>query len=431
MAVAPKLKIEPLTVSALTAQLRGLVEGRFPSVWVAGEVSNFTRAASGHWYFTLKDAGAQLKAAMFRGFNLRMKFDPKDGLEVIARGRLTVYDPRGDYQLIVEEIQPKGIGAAELALRQLKEKLLAKGYFDPRRKRPLPRYPRRVGLIASLSGAAIRDMVELFAQRWPLTELIIRPSRVQGEGAAAEIAAALRMLNHFHSTRELPLHAIVIGRGGGSTEDLWAFNEEIVADAVFNSVVPVVSAVGHEIDVTIADLVADARAETPSAAVVALTPDRREMAAGILEMRTRLYESVERRLELANQRVEQLAARPAFRRPLQRVRDLEQRLDTAAERMARAANQRVVRTSTQLTALAARLESLSPLNVLTRGYSLTQTPDGKLVHAAEDVKPGDVIITRVAAGKIVSHVASVEGSQVESSQINEGHGGRPPATPII
>jgi len=431
MAVAPKLKIEPLTVSALTAQLRGLVEGRFPSVWVAGEVSNFTRAASGHWYFTLKDAGAQLKAAMFRGFNLRMKFDPKDGLEVIARGRLTVYDPRGDYQLIVEEIQPKGIGAAELALRQLKEKLLAKGYFDPRRKRPLPRYPRRVGLIASLSGAAIRDMVELFAQRWPLTELIIRPSRVQGEGAAAEIAAALRMLNHFHTTRELPLHAIVIGRGGGSTEDLWAFNEEVVADAVFNSVVPVVSAVGHEIDVTIADLVADARAETPSAAVVALTPDRREMAAGILELRTRLYESVERRLELANQRVEQLAARPAFRRPLQRVRDLEQRLDTAAERMARAANQRVARTSTQLTALAARLESLSPLNVLTRGYSLTQTPDGKLVHAAEDVKPGDVIITRVAAGKIVSHVASVEGPQVESSQINEGHGGRPPTTPII
>lgn len=429
MSAAQKLKPEPLTVSALTAQLRGLVEGRFPSVWVAGEVSNFNRAASGHWYFTLKDAGAQLKAAMFRGFNLRMKFDPKDGLEVIARGRLTVYDPRGDYQLIVEEIQPKGIGAAELALRQLKEKLLAKGYFDPRRKRPLPRYPRRIGLIASLSGAAIRDMVELFAQRWPLTELVIRPSRVQGEGAAAEIAAALRMLNHFHTTRELPLHAIVIGRGGGSAEDLWAFNEEVVADAVFNSVVPVVSAVGHEIDVTVADLVADFRAETPSAAVVALTPDRRELAAGILEMRTRLYECVERRLDLARQRVEQLAARPALRRPLQRVRDLEQRLDAAADRMARAANQRVIRTSTQLAALASRLETLSPLNVLTRGYSLTQTADGKLVHSAADVKLEDVIVTRVAAGKIVSRVASVEGSQVETSQVNEGHGGRPPATP--
>ncbi|WP_439623818.1 exodeoxyribonuclease VII large subunit [Gemmata sp.] len=410
MTAAQKLKPEPLTVSALTAQLRGLIEGRFASVWVAGEVSNFTRAASGHWYFTLKDAGAQLKAVMFRGFNLRMKFDPRDGTEVIARGRLSVYDPRGDYQLIVEEIQPKGIGAAELALRQLKEKLLAKGYFDPRRKRPLPRFPRRVGLIASLSGAAIRDMVELFAQRWPLTELVIRPSRVQGDGAAAEVAAAVRMLNHFHTTRELPLHAIVIGRGGGSTEDLWAFNEEVVADAVFNSVVPVVSAVGHEIDVTVCDLVADFRAETPSAAVVALTPDRREMAAGLLELRTRLYETVDRRLELARQRVEQLAARPALRRPLQRVRDLEQRLDTVAERMERAATARVGQTATQLAALASRLESLSPLNVLTRGYSLTHTPDGKLVRDAAAVRPGDVLVTRVAAGRVVSRVESVEGS---------------------
>jgi exodeoxyribonuclease VII large subunit len=410
MTAAQKLKPEPLTVSALTAQLRGLIEGRFASVWVAGEVSNFTRAASGHWYFTLKDAGAQLKAVMFRGFNLRMKFDPRDGTEVIARGRLSVYDPRGDYQLIVEEMQPKGIGAAELALRQLKEKLLAKGYFDPRRKRPLPRFPRRVGLIASLSGAAIRDMVELFAQRWPLTELVIRPSRVQGDGAAAEVAAAVRVLNHFHTTRQIPLHAIVIGRGGGSTEDLWAFNEEVVADAVFNSVVPVVSAVGHEIDVTVCDLVADFRAETPSAAVVALTPDRREMAAGLLELRTRLYETVDRRLELARQRVEQLAARPALRRPLQRVRDLEQRLDTVAERMERAATARVGQTATQLAALAARLETLSPLNVLTRGYSLTHTPDGKLVRDAAAVRPGDVIVTRIAAGRVVSRVESVEGS---------------------
>lgn len=410
MTAAQKAKPEPLTVSALTAQLRGLIEGRFTSVWVAGEVSNFTRASSGHWYFTLKDSGAQLKAAMFRGFNLRMKFDPRDGTEVIARGRLSVYDPRGDYQLIVEEIQPKGIGAAELALRQLKEKLLAKGYFDPRRKRPLPRFPRRVGLIASLSGAAIRDMVELFAQRWPLTELVIRPSRVQGDGAAAEVAAAVRVLNHFHTTRQLPLHAIVIGRGGGSAEDLWAFNEEVVADAVFNSVVPVVSAVGHEIDVTVCDLVADQRAETPSAAVVALTPDRREMAAGLLELRTRLYESVYRRLELARQRVEQLAARPALRRPLQRVRDLEQRLDTVADRMQRAASARVGQTSAQLAALAARLETLSPLNVLTRGYSLTHTNDGKLVRDAAAVQPGDVLVTRVAAGKVVSRVESVEGS---------------------
>jgi exodeoxyribonuclease VII large subunit len=404
MSAAPKLKQEPLTISALTAQLRGVVEREFNSVWVVGEVSNFTRATSGHWYFTLKDAGAQLRAVMFRGINLRMKFDPRDGLEVLARGRLSVYDPRGDYQLIVEELQPKGIGAAELALRQLKEKVLEKGYFDPRRKRPLPQFPKRVALIASASGAAVRDLIELFAQRWPLTELVICPSRVQGEGAATEIASALRILNRVHTSRKLPLDAIVLGRGGGSTEDLWAFNEEAVADAIFSSVVPVVSAVGHEVDVTVADLVADHRAETPSAAVVALTPDRREMAAGILEVRTRLYEAVERRLELARQRVDQLATRPALRRPLQRIHDLEQRLDDTAERLERAANHYLIQAGAQLASLAAQLETLSPLNVLTRGYSLTRTTSGKLVRSPNDVKPGEVLVTRVAAGEIVSRV---------------------------
>jgi exodeoxyribonuclease VII large subunit len=204
----------------------------------------------------------------------------------------------------------------------------------------------------------------------------------------------------------LPLDAIVLGRGGGSAEDLWAFNEEAVADAVFNSVVPVVSAVGHEIDVTVADLVADHRAETPSAAVVALTPDRREMVAGLLEARTRLAEAVEHRLQLARQRVEQLAARPALRRPLQRVRDLEQRLDDLGERMRRAANQRVIQATEKVAALAARLETLSPLNVLTRGYSLTHTADGRLVRAAADVTPGDVLVTRVASGTIRSRVES-------------------------
>jgi exodeoxyribonuclease VII large subunit len=414
MSAAPKIAIEPLTVSALTAQLKGLIEAKFPSVWVAGEVSNFTRASSGHWYFTLKDAGAQLKAAMFRGFNLRIKFDPKDGMEVLARGRVTVYNPRGEYQLLVEELQPKGIGAAELALRQLKEKLLAKGYFDPARKKRLPKFPRRIGLVASASGAAIRDMIELFAQRWPLTELVIRPSRVQGDGAAAEVAAAVRMLNHFHTTRELLLDAIVVARGGGSTEDLWAFNEEAVATAIFQSVVPVVSAVGHEVDVTIADLVADYRAETPSAAVVALTPDRREMVAGVFEFRARLFEAVEHRLELARQRVEQLATRPALRRPLHRVREFEQRLDDTAERLHRAANQRLIQVTQELASFSARLETLSPLNVLTRGYSLTHTADGKLVRAAGDVKPGDVLVTRVVAGEIASRVESVRGEPVGS-----------------
>jgi exodeoxyribonuclease VII large subunit len=403
MSAAPK-PVEPLTVSQLTAQVRAAVEAKFPAVWVTGEVSNFTRASSGHWYFTLKDATAQIKAAMFRGFNLRMKFDPRDGQEIIARGRLTVYDPRGEYQLLVEEIQPKGLGAAELALRQLKEKLLAKGYFDPKRKRKLPRPPQRVGLVASATGAAVRDMIEVFAQRWPFTEVVVRPTRVQGEGAAPDIAHALKQLNWLHRNERLSFDAIVLGRGGGSTEDLWAFNEELVADAIFASRVPVVSAVGHEIDVTVADLVADYRAETPTAAVVALTPDRREVLAALDALPARMATAAERRLQVARQRLDQLATRAAFRRPLQRIRDLEQRLDDVAARCARAARLRVARAAQKLAEVSARLETLSPLQVLARGYSLTHTNDGQLVRDPGGLRPGDLLITRVAEGVIRSLV---------------------------
>ena len=393
-----------LSVSAITAQIRDLIEGEFASVWVSGEVSNFTRASSGHMYFSLKDAKAQIRAAFFRGSNLRLKFDLRDGMEVFARGRIGVYESRGEYQLYVEEVQPKGVGAADLALRQLKEKLLAKGYFDPRRKKPLPQFPKRVALIASATGAAIRDMIELFAQRWPLTEVIVQASRVQGDGAAQEVAAAVRLLNRVHQAHQLRLDAIVIGRGGGSAEDLAAFNEEVVADAIFQSAIPVVSAVGHEIDVTIADLVADHRAETPSAAVVSLTPNRPEMLAGILDCQIRLRDAIEQRLRQSQNTLDQLATRPVLRRPLQRIRELEQRLDDTANRLRRAAKQRQSAAAEKLAALAAQLETLSPLNVLSRGYSLTRTADGKVVRSPSDVQPGDELVTRVAAGEITSRV---------------------------
>src|SRR5579885_1340570 len=252
--------VKPLSVSAVTTAVKLRLEEHFPELWVAGEVSNFVRAQSGHVYFTLKDATSTLRCVMLRGFALRLKFDPRDGMEVVARGGLSVFAPRGEYQLYVQELLPKGLGAAELALRQLKEKLLKKGYFDPKRKRVLPKYPRRVALIASATGAAVRDMLELLTTRWPVSDVVVRPSRVQGDGAAQDVAASLRMLNHLHKLNHLPLCAIVIGRGGGSSEDLAAFNEECVADAVDESSVSVVSAVGHEIDVSIADLVADYRA---------------------------------------------------------------------------------------------------------------------------------------------------------------------------
>ena len=400
-------------MSQLTAQVRGTLEAKFLSVWVAGEVSNFTRASSGHWYFTLKDATAQIKTVAFRGINLRLRFDLRNGMEIIARGRLTVYEPKGEYQFVVEELQPKGVGGAELALRQLKEKLLAKGYFSPARKRALPRPPQRVGLVASATGAAIRDMIEVFAQRWPFTELIVRPTRVQGEGAAHDVSLAVRQLNWLHRNNKLSFDAIILGRGGGSAEDLWAFNEEAVADAIFNSNVPVVSAIGHETDVTVADLVADHRAETPTAAVVALTPDRRELLASLSDLRERMADAAERRVKFARQRLDQFATRPVFRRPLQRVNDLGQRLDDIGERMARAAKQQLAQAAQQLASLSAQLESLSPLQVLARGYSLTHTDDGRLVRDASALRPGDLLVTRVASGVIRSLVTGTERTEGE------------------
>ncbi len=406
MPVAAKPEREVLTVSGLTAQIRSLLEGEFPSVWVGGEISNFTRASSGHIYFSLKDAKAQIRAAMFRGFNLRLRFDLRDGMDVLARGRLGVYESRGDYQFYVEEIQPKGVGAAELALQQLKQKLLAKGYFDPRRKKPLPRFPRRVALIASPTGAAIRDMIELFAQRWPTAEVIVHPSRVQGPGAAEDVAAAVRALNRVHHTQSLALDAIIIGRGGGSAEDLAAFNEEIVADAIFQSVVPVISAVGHEIDVSVADLVADVRAETPSAAVMALAPDQGEVLDGIREYQKRLASVINQRLVNGKRALDQIATRPVLRRPMHRIRELEQRLDDLSTRLQRAVRQRLAIAQEKMAAMSAQLDTLSPLNVLSRGYSLTRSADGKLVRDAADVRPGDELITRVASGEITSRVES-------------------------
>jgi exodeoxyribonuclease VII large subunit len=269
-------------------------------------------------------------------------------------------------------------------------------------------------------------MIEVFARRWPFTDLVVRPTRVQGDGAAADVAHALKQLNWLHRNERLAFDAIVLGRGGGSAEDLWAFNEERVADAIFASKVPVVSAVGHETDVTVADLVADHRAETPTAAVVALTPDREEVLAALRTLRERMADAADRRLRFARQRLDQFATRPAFRRPLQRIHDAEQRLDDTAARLARAARNRVDQAGQKLAAISARLETLSPLQVLARGYSLTHTNDGQLVRDSRTLKPGDVLITRVAEGVIRSLVTATsvaESTKSEARNPNES----PPA----
>jgi exodeoxyribonuclease VII large subunit len=406
MPVPPNIR--PLTVSRLTTAVKLRLEEHFPEVWVSGEVSNLVRASSGHIYFSLKDAKASLKCVMLRAFAFRLHFDLRDGQEIIAKGGISLYEQRGDYQLYVQQLEPMGVGSAELALRQLKEKLLRKGYFDPNRKRPLPKYPRRIALIASPTGAAIRDMLEILAKRWPMTDVVVKPSLVQGPGAAESLTESVRILSELHVSRRVPLHAIVLGRGGGSSEDLAAFNTEILADAIFESAVPVIAAVGHETDVSIADLVADYRALTPSQAITALCPDRQELMDGLRELDSRLRDAVLHRLQLAKSNVDRLADRPVLRNPLKRIQDQEQRLDELSERMKKAVQRQIVKRGDKLSSLAERLESLSPLNVLKRGYSLTQRADSEqVIRSAADVQPGDELITRVAQGQIVSRVERV------------------------
>lgn len=394
-----------LSVGALTRQIKQLLDASFEQVWVSGEICNLKRASSGHVYLTLRDAEAQLRAVMWRSLAQRLKFDPHDGLEVIARGKLDVYAPHGEYKLVIEELQPKGLGPQELALRQLKEKLFRLGYFDPKRKKPLPAFPRRLALVTSPTGAAVRDMLKVLRSRWPDLEVFVCPVRVQGDGAGADIAAALHRLDRLYGNQALPVDVIVLGRGGGSSDDLSAFNEEVVAQAIFKCRVPVVSAVGHEIDTTIADLVADRRAATPTEAATLIVPDRGQVESDLADLWDRLRDGLNQRLALARQRLEDLAARRVFRQPLQRIREEEQRLDDRADRLHRAARQRLDRSRLQLTALADRLQTLSPLNVLGRGYSLTRTEaDGAVVRDPRQVRPGQRVVTHLQHGRLLSRV---------------------------
>jgi exodeoxyribonuclease VII large subunit len=385
-----------------------MIEEAYSQVWVEGEVSNLARPSSGHIYLTLKDEEAPLRAVIYRGVALRMRFDLKDGLGVIARGRLILYLPRGEYQLQIEEIQQKGIGPLEEAFRQLREDLFRRGYFDPGRKKPLPRIPRRVVLVTSATGSAVRDMLEVLGRRWPAVEVWICPVRVQGEGAALEIATAIERLNHLSRAAGCAIDVLLLGRGGGSIEDLWPFNEEIVADAIYRSAIPIVTGIGHEDDLTIADLVADVRALTPTEAAERTVPNRADVLEwlGGLELRCRTLLS--RRLELARTRLDDLAGRRCFRLPLDRLRDEERGLDEWSERLRRALQQRLQQAQQKLEATAARLEGLSPLNVLARGYSLTRKEeDQTLLTDAQQVQSGDRLVTRLRQGQIVSRVEEV------------------------
>jgi exodeoxyribonuclease VII large subunit len=418
-ALLPPAGVRIYTVGELTRAVKELIEEAHPSVWVEGEVSNLARPVSGHVYLTLKDDEAPLRAVLYRGIALRLRFDLRDGMKVVVRGRLSVYERRGEYQLLIEEVHPKGIGPLELAFRQLKEKLSVLGYFDPARKKPLPRFPRRIALVTSGTGSAVRDLLEVLARRWPATPVWVCPVRVQGEGAAAEIAAALTLLNQIGSPEQFPaggapsgtapIDVLVLARGGGSLEDLWPFNEEIVARAIFASAIPVVTGVGHEDDLTIADLVADLRALTPTHAAQQVVPDRTEMLDALDAVLARLRALLANHLELARTRLEHLASRPCLRRPNEPIRERRLRLEEWAERLRRAAGSRLERAGVSLDSLAARLEAVSPLKVLARGYSLTRRLDDKsVVRGPDGVRAGDWLVTQVQAGRIVSRVESVQ-----------------------
>lgn len=388
-----------MTISELTSQIRATLQSDFADVALTGEISNLARPRSGHVYFNLKDDGAQIRAVMWKTTANRVAFEVENGLAVKAWGSVEVYAPRGEYQVIVRRIEPDGMGALDLAFRQTVARLEAEGLFDPDRKRSLPRFPSRIVVVSSPTGAAIRDFVQVAARRWPSAEILIAPAKVQGIGAAEEIAQAIALAN-----RVADADFVVLARGGGSLEDLWAFNEEIVARAIFVSRLPVVSAIGHEVDVTVSDLVADVRALTPTDAASRCVPDVADVRMSLDAMGARMARAVSEPVKRARLRLSTFQDRAA--------RALQLRLDRAQtelvrlqERASCAIQNNIDRKRDALARIAAQLEALSPLKVLTRGYSITLKADGQtVVRGSQDVKPGDVIVSRVASGTITSRV---------------------------
>jgi exodeoxyribonuclease VII large subunit len=433
------------TVGELAMRIKAQLEDQFPAVWVEGEISNLRTPSSGHAYFTLKDDTAQLRCVLFRGRGRRVAFQPEDGMQVLAFGGLDVYLARGEYQLVVELLEPKGVGALQLAFEQLKRRLEAEGLFDAARKRPLPPFPRTIGIVTSPTGAAIRDMLHVIDRRFADLRILITPVRVQGEEAPGEIVAALRDLQTVED-----LDVIIVGRGGGSIEDLWAFNDERVARAIAGCRVPVISGVGHETDFTIADFVADLRAPTPSAAAEVVVQEKLQVARALVSLYEALKQAMASRLERDRERVEVLGKRRVLTDAARALRDLYRRVDELTSRLTRAVRgserQATHRLSLARNALRSlnpvariangavllaqlrgrlasaavhsvkvsqhrfdaavgRLDSLSPLAVLGRGYSLTRLlPSGVIVRGAAQTRPGDAIEILLHQGAVEARV---------------------------
>lgn len=400
-------KIPVLSVSQLNGLVKDCLETAFPALAVVGEIGEISRPQSGHIYFSLKDSQSVIRAVMWRSAAARLRFDLSDGLEVVCFGSIDVYPPRGAYQLIVSRIQERGAGAMQKAFRERYERLAKEGLFDAARKRPLPLFPRRIAVITSPTGAAIRDFLEAIRPRWPACEILVLPVRVQGDTAAGEVAAALKTVAQLAS----PPEVVVVARGGGSIEDLWAFNEEEVVRAIADCPVPVISAIGHEIDVTLADFAADVRALTPTDAGHKIGRPKTDVEDHIAGQTSRMRQALLTKLARAKERLNALADRPAFRRPVDRIHTLARRVDELEYRLHQGVKTKVQQSTASLQTLAAKLDALSPLATLQRGYSITHLAgDGQPLRDAASIAVGTQIETRLARGRIWSRVERTDAS---------------------
>jgi len=387
------------TVARLNGEARLLLEAGLPALWVEGEISNFAAPSSGHWYFTLKDRDAQIRCAMFRARNAQVGFRPRDGQQLLLRGRVSLYEPRGDYQLIAEAMEDAGEGALRREFERLKAKLLAEGLFDAALKRALPKMPRRIAVVTSPTGAAIRDVLHILARRFPPAQVLIFPTPVQGAAAVESIVAAIDAV-----CRDGGCDVLIIARGGGSIEDLWCFNDERVARAIRRTAIPVVTGIGHEIDFTIADFAADVRAPTPSGAAELVVPDRAALLGGLRGFTMRLQQAMQRQLRHTLERHAQLAARLQRAHPGNRLQQQVQQLDDLEMRLRRAWEGRFTRSSQRLQLAQRALDAISPLATLQRGFAIVSTADGRVLQNAAQVAPGDEIEARLAQGRLRARV---------------------------
>jgi len=401
------------TITEITRNIRDILENNLPDLWLEGEVSNLRLPSSGHLYFTLKDKEAQLKCVMFRHLNQSLKFELKDGMLVIAHGGISVYERRGDYQLLVETLEPKGLGALQLAFEQLKKKLEKEGLFSAEHKKPIPFLPRKIGIVTSPTGAAIRDILNIIKRRFSRVEIVINPVRVQGEGAAEEIAAAIREFEEIGK-----IDVLIVTRGGGSIEDLWAFNEEAVARAIFHSPIPIISAVGHEIDYTIADFTADLRAPTPSAAAELVVAEEDKLVERVHSARERIMLSIDTYLSKLTDKVETLHKGYGFRGFEDKLRQYAQQIDDLGENLSLRMEKTLQLRKSRLENMTGRLTTLDPESVLRRGYSLTfKLPGRTIIRDIAGIEEGDLVEVKVQHGSFISKVEEKKSYATEKDEV--------------